>query len=165
MTKTVCLVHRHNSSNAFSRIDHKPDRLSRSEQTHNGLHRHVESRDCEIFEHDLHHPLSTSLGRLSCFQQMDRLLTWIHLQLGVVQMAPDFDCIIPVMDVPFSHWLAKCQNFPFLLCLVPDVNLFVLSAEFVSGPTQQAREVTLVGVLPSNTSLDHAGAHVDDDGL
>merc|ERR1712241_88360 len=165
MGKSITLIDGNSVGDTITRVHDNTSGTTRGIQGEDSLGGNIHGGHVEGLEHDLGHLFTVSLGVEGSLSQEDRLLLRGNTEFIVEGVMPDLLHIIPVGDDTVLNGVLEGEDTPLGLGLVSNIGVLLTHTDhhtLMTGASNNGGEDSPGGVIPSETSLAHAGAIVND---
>merc|ERR1711887_252621 len=164
MGKSITLVDGDVVGDTIARVHDHTGGTTRGIEGEDGLDGNIHGGHVEGLEHDLSHLLTVSLGVEGSLSEEDGLFLWGNTEFIVEGVMPDLLHVIPVGDDSVLDGVLQGEDTSLGLSLVTDIGILLSHADhdtLVAGAAHDGGKDSAGGVIPSEASLAHAGAIVN----
>merc|ERR1719452_251992 len=165
MRKSVTFVDGDGVGNTITGVQNDTGGTTRGIQGEYSLDSDVHGRHAEGFKHHLSHLLTVSLGVKRSFSEEGGRFFGGNTEFIVEGVMPDLLHIIPVGDDTVFNGVLQGEDTSLALGFISDVGILLAHTDhdtLMTSPTNDGGEHSSGSVISGETSLDYAGAIVDD---
>merc|ERR1711935_886890 len=165
--KSVTFINWNTVGDTISRVHDDTSGTAGGIKGEDSLDGDIHGGHVEGFKHDLGHLLTVSLGVEGSLSEQDGLFLRGNTELIVEGVVPDLFHVIPVGDDSVLNGVLEGKDTSLGLCLISNIGILLSHTNhhsLMAGAANNGGKDGTWSIIPSETSLAHAGAIVTDKG-